>query len=233
MGRTASVACGLALCLGLLCLAGCMNGRRWHQAMDAGRAAQAAGRLDEAARHFATALELARPLPAEHPCVTESLDRLGAVYYLQGRPAEAEPLFRRLATALERILGPGHPTLARSLHSLAEVQRAQGRLAEAEGNARRALAIWERTLGPRDATTAVGLDSLGRVLHAGGRFAAAEEYYRRAVAVREALAAGGGGRRELAETLGNLADVVRRQGRGDEADQLAARARTLAGAGGP
>lgn len=70
-----------------------------------------------------------------------TLNNLSALYLVQRRHAEAEPLFRRTLGILEKALGPEHPDVAAGLNNLAVVYHAQGRLADAEPLFRRALAI--------------------------------------------------------------------------------------------
>ena len=64
-----------------------------------------------------------------------------------GRYAEAEPLFKRSFSILEKVLGPDHADVGASLDNLASLYHAQGRYAEAEPVFRRSLAIRERALG--------------------------------------------------------------------------------------
>ena len=67
----------------------------------------------------------------ETPVVTESLNNLAELYRIQGRYAEAEPLYRRSLAIRERTLGPEHSSVATSLNNLAEVYRGQGRWEDA------------------------------------------------------------------------------------------------------
>jgi hypothetical protein len=48
-------------------------------------------------------------LGVTHPEVATNLDRLAAVYYLQGRYAEADPLLRRALGIDEKALGHDDP----------------------------------------------------------------------------------------------------------------------------
>ena len=73
-----------------------------------------------------------------------SLNNLGEVYRLQGRYAEAEPLYERALAVRETALGPEHSDVAQSLSGLAILYVAQGRYAEAEPLHERALAIFEK-----------------------------------------------------------------------------------------
>ena len=66
---------------------------------------------------------------------------------MQGRYAEAEPLYKRALAISEKALGPEHPDVAIRLNNLAVLYWAQGRYAEAEPLLKRALAIREKALG--------------------------------------------------------------------------------------
>jgi CHAT domain-containing protein len=60
-----------------------------------------------------------------------SLHNLAGLYWMLGRPADAEPLFKRALAIWEKALGPDHPTVALSLNILAELYNDQGRYADA------------------------------------------------------------------------------------------------------
>ena len=48
-------------------------------------------------------------LGADHPDTANSLNSLAALYFVQGRYAEAEPLFKETLEIMERVLGVEHP----------------------------------------------------------------------------------------------------------------------------
>ena len=133
--------------LGLVCLALCptqafSQGTSWDQSITAGRLAFEQGRPAEAEQHLVTALKDAEAFGTDDPRLPESLQTLAALYYAQGRDAEAEPLYQRaLVILMEKRLGPDHPDLARGLNNLAGVYRTQSRYAEAEPLYKRSLAI--------------------------------------------------------------------------------------------
>ncbi len=56
---------------------------------------------------------------------------MGIVYRLQGRYAEAEPLYKRALAILEKALGPDHPDVATTLENYAALLRKTGRTTEA------------------------------------------------------------------------------------------------------
>src|SRR5262249_18473979 len=61
-----------------------------------------------------------KALGPEHPDTANSLNNLAALYYSQGRYAEAEPLYRR-------ALGPEHPHTVKVLENYAALLREMGR----------------------------------------------------------------------------------------------------------
>ena len=67
----------------------------------------------------------------DHLHVAELLNNIAALYYKQGRYADAEPYEQRALAIRERTLGPDHPDVTQSLNNLAELYRAQDRYADA------------------------------------------------------------------------------------------------------
>ena len=66
---------------------------------------------------------------------------MGIVYRLQGRYAEAEPLYKRALAILEKALGPDHPDVATTLENYAALLRKTGRTTEATKMEARAKAV--------------------------------------------------------------------------------------------
>ena len=54
-------------------------------------------------------------LGPQHPDVASTLETLGWMYELQGKPAEAKPLLSKAVTLYELDLGAEHPHVARCL----------------------------------------------------------------------------------------------------------------------
>jgi len=61
---------------------------------------------------------------------------------------EAEPLYERAITIVEKTLGTEHPNFAGGLNNLALLYKTQGKYAEAEPLYKRALALYEQKFGP-------------------------------------------------------------------------------------
>ena len=75
------------------------------------------------------------------PTWANTLNNLGALYWEQGKIAEAEPLYQRALFIKERTLGPDDPALAPSLNNLAALYVRQGKYPEGESLFKRALSI--------------------------------------------------------------------------------------------
>jgi tetratricopeptide (TPR) repeat protein len=86
------------------------------------------------------------------------------MYVLQGRYAEAEPLFKRALVIKEQQLGTDHPDTVGSLDSLAVVYQEQGNYTEAEPLFQRALATRERQLGVEHPRTQIARENYTRLL---------------------------------------------------------------------
>lgn len=84
-------------------------------------------------------------LGERHPDLVGMLNALALLYKVQGRYAQAEPLYQRAVAIQEAALGPGHPDLAVALKNLAELYEYQTRHAEAHRLQERARAIQERS----------------------------------------------------------------------------------------
>jgi tetratricopeptide (TPR) repeat protein len=116
--------------------------------------------------------------------VTESLNNLAELYRVQGRYAEAEPLYRRTLVILEKSVGPEHQRVGIALNNLAEVYRAQGRWEDAARLYPQAIAIVEKNLGPDHPTLAGLLENYAVVLRRARRDAEALEIDERARDIR-------------------------------------------------
>ena len=98
------------------------------------------------------------------------LDNLAKLYLVEGRYAEAYPLYKRSLAIREKELDGRHPDVAKSVHDLAEIYRAQRKYAEAEPLYKRSLAIYEKPLGSVDRDNeASTLSGLAKVYQAQGR----------------------------------------------------------------
>ena len=78
----------------------------WEAHMAAGVGAYQEGRYGDAEQLFVRALVEAEGLGPDNSRLFLSAERLGELYHMQGRDAEAEPLFRRALAIRETLLGP-------------------------------------------------------------------------------------------------------------------------------
>ena len=124
-----------------------------------------------------------RTVGEDHNFLAECVNGIARSVALQGRYAEAEPLFERALAIFERI-SPDHPELAESLNGLGAVHTHFGRYAEAQPLFERSLALLDRT-SPDHQNTAECLSGLAEVYAHFGRDADAEMLFERALAVKE------------------------------------------------
>jgi tetratricopeptide (TPR) repeat protein len=76
-----------------------------------------------------------------HPSVTEDLNQLGSIAYLEREPAKAEDYYRQVLTNDEIVLGKDHPDTALTLNNLGRVLLEQRKFKEAEALLDRAINI--------------------------------------------------------------------------------------------
>ncbi|TIA48426.1 hypothetical protein D6C77_09917 [Aureobasidium pullulans] len=69
-----------------------------------------------------------------------SLNNLGNLYVDQGKPTEAEAIYKRASSGYEKALGGEHTFTLSFVNNLSNLYRAQDKLAEAEAMYKRALA---------------------------------------------------------------------------------------------
>jgi tetratricopeptide (TPR) repeat protein len=117
----------------------------------------ALGRLDEAEALLCDAIAwFERRLGEENYEVAVNLNNLAMLRIRQGRPSDAEALYRRSLRMKESLLGPGQPApdgsptdhqdVAMTAHNLAALLLERGRLDEAEAMASRAAASFASAL---------------------------------------------------------------------------------------
>ncbi len=121
------------------------------------------GSLDEAAMALEKGLAEAEKVGPGNARLPEMLNRLGAVYYYQGKYYDAEPLFRRAIALLEKAGPKKAADLGQVFYNLAGLLKSQGRFAEAEETYKRVLAIWDEALGPDHPDLALVLRNLGEI----------------------------------------------------------------------
>ena len=110
-----------------------------------------------------------------------ALENVAILYYKMGLYTEAEPLYKRALSILEKNFGPDHPDVAMSLNNLAILYSTQARYTEAESLYKRALSIYEKTLDPNHPEVATTLNNLAELYRHQARYTKAEPLYKRAV----------------------------------------------------
>ncbi len=154
----------------------------------------------------------------EHPLSLFTRNNLAAAIQLQGRDAEAESEFRSVMEARRRVLGPEHLSTLTTTQNLANLLLQQTRLDEAEPLIRGAAEVTERVFGGEHPRTQTAQNSLAYLLEDLGQLDEAEALHRRILAVQSARAAAGETlHSELLATRNNLAMLLTRQGRFQEA----------------
>lgn len=154
----------------------------------------------------------------DSPELADSLERLGELYYKQGRYLEAEPLLQKVLTLRQQLLGSNHSDVATSLNNLAELYRLQGRYSEAEPLYLRSLEIMKRQLDAGHPDIATCLNNLAILYYTQGRYSEAETIFAKSLEIRERQL--GSDHLEVASNLTNLAEIYRSQGRYSEAEPL-------------
>jgi eukaryotic-like serine/threonine-protein kinase len=196
---------------------------------DLGKVLWSEGKLADAEKLHRDALALRQRLAAPGP-IAESFNNLALVLYSQGKAAEAETLGQEAVLIRRKLLGPDHPDVAESLGGLAAALWSQSKLAEAESAYRQALEIQRKSLGTEHPDIATSLNNLGTVLWSQGKLAESEAIQREALAMYRKLAGDEspetrervdkGVHTEVATSLNNLALVLWRQGKLDEAETM-------------
>ena len=93
-----------------------------------------------------------KTLGPNHPNVAYSLGGLADMYRVQGRYAEALPIYQRVLKIRETTLGPEHPATADALNNLGLLYHEQGDDGEALPLFLRAVRLTRRLPGPKSRT---------------------------------------------------------------------------------
>jgi CHAT domain-containing protein len=121
----------------------------------------------------------------DNPRSLGPLVRLGYALLDASQYEEAERLFQRQRTVIEKSFPAEHIEASHPPHHLGETYRRMGRCAEAEPLLRRAIEMRERLAGAQHEWVARSLESLARCLSSLARFDEAETTFRRALDVME------------------------------------------------
>ena len=214
-----------ALCLILWPALSCTQDARWKKNMSLGERALEEARYDEAEKIFLACVSDAENFGESDERLPLSLNNLAWLYRLQGKYAEAEPLYQRALGIYETALGPEHPYVATGLNKLALLYPTPGKYAEAEPLYQRSLAIREKALGPEHPDVAQSLNNLALLYKAQGKHAEAEPLDQRALGIYEKAL--GPEHPDVATSLNNLAGLYHAQGKHAEAKDMEERAKAI------
>ncbi|KOS41254.1 hypothetical protein ACN38_g7863 [Penicillium nordicum] len=161
-------------------------------------------------------------LGTEHMSTLNTVNKLGALYRVQGKLDQAEQMYRRALAGKEKALGPDHRLTLDTVNNLGLLYRDQGKLDQAEQMYRQALARSEKALGPNHRLTLDTVNNLGLLYRDQGKLDQAEQMYRQALAGSEKAL--GPNHRLTLDTVNNLGLLYRDQGKLDQAEQMYRRA---------
>ena len=184
--------------------------------------------LDEAEAAYREAIGIYEvTYGAEHWYVAATMNNLALVLNKAGRYVESKELLEKALGINEASLGEEHPRTTTARLNLAATLTHLEEHAGAEILLRRVVEADRRDLGNEHPALAQSLDQLGvTIVEAGGDLQEAEELHREATAIR--TAALGDEHALVAASRSNLALVLARQGRHDEAGEEIAAALKIA-----
>lgn len=141
----------------------------------------ASERLGEARLRFEQALAIRVPSQGlAHPKVSDDLNELGSIAYLQRDSAAAEHFWVRALQSDELVLGPNHPDLAVTINNIARVQLERRAFGPARALLQRAVAISLAQQAETHADLAFTFGNLGMAERGLGHPQQAEELLRKA-----------------------------------------------------
>ncbi|MEM9598335.1 MAG: tetratricopeptide repeat protein, partial [Acidobacteriota bacterium] len=177
------------------------------------------GQASESEAHLREALlGRRRVLGPEHPQTLVSINNLATLLRKRGQLDEAEALAREVLEAFQRTFGAEHRNTLRCQRSLGQVLREQGRFDEAEFLLGKALEAQRRTLGDDHPDTLLTMGATGDLFQKWGKPGDAEPYYREVLAGYRQVH--GEDHPKTVRNRESLANVLRRQGRLEEAARL-------------
>ncbi|KAL2851636.1 hypothetical protein BJX68DRAFT_65137 [Aspergillus pseudodeflectus] len=151
-----------------------------------------------------------------------AFDALGNLYSDQGKPKEAEEMYRRALAGYEKALGPDHTSTLNTVNNIGLLYKDQGNLQVAEQMYQRALVGYEKALGPDHTSTLDTINNLGLLYKDQGNLQVAEQMYQRALAGYEKAL--GPDHTSTLMTVNNLGLLYKDQGNLRVAEQIYQRA---------
>ena len=168
------------------------------------------------------ALQRRRALDPPNPAsVAQALDNYGVILQAEGRLAASKAPLEEALDLRRRTLRPRHPDIAASLNNIGVLEQQRGDFANAEQHLREAADIDAETFGKGDPQVLTDLSNLGEVLRSMDRPDEALALELEVLTGRRAQAKRLGvettASLDLAISNGNVANLLRDLGRGDEA----------------
>jgi tetratricopeptide (TPR) repeat protein len=148
--------------------------------------------------------------------------RLGLLYAVQGKLAEAEQMYERALQGYEKAFGTEYTSTLDTVNNLGNLYANQGKLAEAEQMYERALQGYEKAFGTEHTSTLDIVNNLGNLYTNQGKLAEAEQMYERALQGYEK--AFGTEHMSTLNIVNNLGNLYANQGKLAEAEQMYKRA---------
>jgi tetratricopeptide (TPR) repeat protein len=151
-------------------------------------ARQQQGHPDEAVEMYRRIVDVRESLLGpQHKDVAAALNNLGVALRLAGRPAAADPVFRRALEIAEGSAGSSdvRRLLATVLAGLGATLVDRGEYARAEPVLRRSLAIFDAAVGPDSLESAEAANNLAMLYRHNGELARAQEQLERALPLME------------------------------------------------
>ena len=180
------------------------------------------GTFDDAAGHYARALEIYESAGAGPGVIATLHHNLGGLAHSRGDLKTAERETRRALEIHVESHGPAHPDTAGDRGQLAGILSELGRHEEAERELRRTIEDFAARYGPDHVEVAIAQTALGAALHRVGRLDEADAAYRAGLTGRERTQ--GADHPMLAPTLLNLSALCEQRGERDDALVFARRA---------
>lgn len=168
-------------------------------------------------------LDKAESLLKEHTSAPEYVSLLSMkadILREEGRLEEAEEFARRALALQEQEGSEETPELAISLNGLGSILHDQRKYKFAVKNYMRALSVNLKTVGPTHPETAATYNNLGNVYQDSGDDDAAEKYYLKCLEIQKELFDKQTPGPELAASYNNIATILVRQERFQEAERL-------------
>lgn len=184
---------------------------------------KALNQLSEACRGT---IDAAQREGREDIALAETLTKLARVHQLQGKPLEAEPLYRRALAILEIAEKPDSPLFAQTLNNLALLYLAQARSDEANTLFRQALVAYEQTQGADSKDAGLTWINIGAAYRDQGKITEAETSFKKALKILEKRL--GQSDPNLVPALNNYSGLYFAQGKFAEAEPLVLRALKIA-----